>query len=687
MLKAGTQNDDKFEIAYGGDSVSAGNGQDRIVYDATSYGIYDSTNPKPIPQTLDGGGGTDTLVIRLYRPQLDALKAELDDYAATLPREMNFYDQNVKKTADNPFQLNLSMLQRLMDGTLTTGQNNQANFFTFKSIGISIKQFEAIRFEVVNSPPDAADDVVAAVEDTKTLMKVADLLKNDTDVDGNTLTLTSVQGAENGTVCIEMIDGVQYVAFMPVENHNGPAKFTYTIADGKGGSDTAAVKLDIAAVNDAPVSGGAAAAKGDEDTTITGCVSGASDVDGDALSYSMASLPVDAEGNPVGTLVFNGDGTFSYTPPVNFHGTVTFSYVATDGVLSSAPAMVTLTVLPVNDAPVAPATKLVSVNEDGTSAAIAVGASDVDGDTLSYSIKEGAAPSKGVVSFDQQVGTFVYKPAANLNGADSFTVLVKDGFGGIAEQVVAVQIAAVNDAPTGLQDVNGDLNRVAENAAKGTLVGITAKAFDLLDGDTLNYHFKNEAGQFVQNDGQFEVNATTGVVTVFDGSKLDFEVATVESLTLWASDGKGGAVSRSFNVAVLDVAEEPTGFMGQRVDFDYLYPNRGTEYDDLRTVTVGDGVEIANMWGMGININITNNKIILDFAQSVTFTGDVIFNGVSVSDIDGAIPRITGATLFASDTTALVSDDVSFDANRIFLNLEGVSFTAGAHVEIDVVFA
>ncbi len=75
----------------------------------------------------------------------------------------------------------------------------------------------------------------------------------------------------------------------------------------------------------------------------------------------------------------------------------------------------TFTVNPVNDAPTAPSEKSINVIEDTASGPVAIGAADVDGDTLTYSLAEGG-PAKGTVTFDQAAGTFVYTPNAEVSG-------------------------------------------------------------------------------------------------------------------------------------------------------------------------------------------------------------------------------------------------------------------------------
>jgi hypothetical protein len=96
------------------------------------------------------------------------------------------------------------------------------------------------------------------------------------------------------------------------------------------------------------------------------------------------------------------------------------------------------TILDGDHAPTAPATNSVSVDENTTSPPVPIFASDLDGDTLTYAVKTGSEPGKGTISF---IGdSFVYAPYANLNGADTFTIVVSDGHGGSAEQTVSVNI-------------------------------------------------------------------------------------------------------------------------------------------------------------------------------------------------------------------------------------------------------
>ena len=109
-------------------------------------------------------------------------------------------------------------------------------------------------------------------------------------------------------------------------------------------------------------------------------------------------------------------------------------------------------------------------------------------------------------------------------------------------------IAVSDVAPATPTDSNGATgDSVAEGAANGTAVGITATAADV-NGGTVTYSLTDDAG------GRFAINATTGVVTVADGSLLDYETATSHNITVQASDGSARRQLQTFTIAVSDVA-------------------------------------------------------------------------------------------------------------------------------------
>lgn len=192
----------------------------------------------------------------------------------------------------------------------------------------------------VNDDPVAVDDSAATDEETPVSI---DVLDNDTDVDGDPLTIDQVTQPGHGQVVFTDDE----LTYTPAADYCGPDSFSYTVADGQGGFDSAGVIVAVVCLNDAPLAADDAYETA-EDTLLSvpapGVLGNDSDVDGDALAVSLAA---DAAH---GTLTLHADGSFEYLPAANYHGPDSFSYTLTDGLLTDS-ATVTITVLPENDPP------------------------------------------------------------------------------------------------------------------------------------------------------------------------------------------------------------------------------------------------------------------------------------------------------------------------------------------------
>ncbi|MGD9420096.1 MAG: tandem-95 repeat protein [Verrucomicrobiota bacterium JB025] len=176
------------------------------------------------------------------------------------------------------------------------------------------------------------------------------------------------------------------------------------------------------------------------DIPAAGVLANDTDSNNDTLSAVLVS------GVSHGSLTLNADGSFSYTPEADYHGLDSFSYKANDGALDSDAATVTITVTAVNDTPVA-------VDDSGTTAedtaltVLAPGVlsndSDVESSPLSAIVVAG--PANGTLTLDAD-GGYVYTPAANYSGADSFTYKANDG---ALDSNVATVSLTVTAAPSG----------------------------------------------------------------------------------------------------------------------------------------------------------------------------------------------------------------------------------------------
>ena len=174
------------------------------------------------------------------------------------------------------------------------------------------------------------------------------------------------------------------------------------------------MSITVISVNDAPVANGQSQSL-NEDTTKAITLT-ASDVDGDPLTFTIVTPP--AHGTLTGTMP-----NLTYTPAANYNGADSFTFKVNDGSVDSNIATVSLTIIAVNDAPVAQAGSFTTpVNTPYTGQLIGT---DVEGDPLTYTIT--TQPTKGTVTVNPSTGVFTYTPAAGRAGADSFRFRVNDG--------------------------------------------------------------------------------------------------------------------------------------------------------------------------------------------------------------------------------------------------------------------
>src|SRR5207253_2203849 len=225
---------------------------------------------------------------------------------------------------------------------------------------------------------------------------------------------------------------------------------TYKANDGSADSNVATVTVAVSAVNDAP-SAADDSYTTNEDTPLTiaapGVVGNDTDVDGNPLTAILVSAPAN------GTVTVNANGSFTYTPTANFNGSDSFTYKANDGTIDSNVAIVSISVSAVNDAPSA-ANDSFSTAEDtpltiAAAAGVLVNDTDVDGNALTALVV--TQPAHGTLTLNAD-GSFIYTPAANANGPDSFTYRANDGSADSNVATVTVAVSAVNDAPSAADD-------------------------------------------------------------------------------------------------------------------------------------------------------------------------------------------------------------------------------------------
>lgn len=375
-----------------------------------------------------------------------------------------------------------------------------------------------------NRLPIAVDDI--ATTTTGAPVSIA-VLANDGDPDGDALAITAVTQPPGGSVTFAA-GGVTYT---PATGFAGIDRFSYTIGDGRGGSATATVTVNVtAAPNTPPVAVDDAATAAPGAPATIDVLANDSDADGDALAISAVTQPTG------GSVAISG-GVLVYTSNAGFTGLDRFTYTIGDGRGGSATANVSVNV---SAAPNAPP---VAVDDAGsTSPATAVtldvlaNDSDPDGDPLA--IVGTTQPANGIVAFTG--ATVTYAPNAGFVGNDSFTYTIEDGRGGNATATVRMTVTALpNQSPVATDDVAS-----ATFSAPVTI--------DVLDNDS-------------DADGDpltivSVTQPTTGSVAIAGNSIVYTTSATfptVDSFTYTIEDGRGGSATATVSVTVAGTPNQP----------------------------------------------------------------------------------------------------------------------------------
>ncbi len=433
-----------------------------------------------------------------------------------------------------------------------------------------------------NTPPVASDDTYNTAFNTPVTLNP---LANDTDADGNPLTITAINGVTltpgtaqqintpNGVV---NIDAQGTITFTPNTGFSGQESFNYSISDGQGGTSTANQIISIAPVANDDT------ATVDEGDTVVIAVKGN---DTDAEDGTPSGVVTIVGGPANGTVTVNANGTVSYVHNGSETTSDSFTYTVTDsnGVVSNTATVninVTLNEQDVNEAPVFedpnnPGTPVASYTfnyDENSSDAYVIGtvkATDADaGTTLSYSISSGNG--NGWFEIDASTGEISLTAAGVAAAANDFETLANihnlvvtatDGTNS-SNINVTLNEQDVNDNAPVFEDPNNPGTPVAsytfnydENSSDAYVIG-TVKATDADAGTTLSYSISSGNG-----NGWFEIDASTGEISLtaagVAAAANDFEtLANIHNLVVTATDGTN---SSNINVTLneQDVNEAP----------------------------------------------------------------------------------------------------------------------------------
>jgi Ca2+-binding RTX toxin-like protein len=533
-----------------------------------------------------------------------------------------------------------------------------------------INQTRSLNILAVNDAPTGSPTAVLETnEDTPFIINASELLTGFSDVDEDTLSVVNLV-TSNGTL-IENEDG-NYV-FTPDANFNGEIVLTYGVTDGTETLIEQSISLDVAAVNDIPTgSPTGILADGIEDNAYTISAShllaGFSDVDGDTLA--VANLSANN-----GTVIDNGNGTYTFTPNTNINGVVNLTYDISDGTEAATGQILSFNLSAVNDAPTgSPTTTLLGATED-TAFTISAndllsGFSDIDGDILSV---VNLVASNGTLIKNED-GNYTFTPDANFNGEVVLTYGVTDGIETLTEQSISFNVAAVNDIPTG--SPTATLPEATEDTAFTISTSDLLEGFIDVDGDILSIaNLVASNGTLTDNGNEtytFSPNTNfNGAVTltydVTDGfgtlasQTLNFNVAAVNDAPIGSPTATLPAVAED-TIITINVADLLAGFSdveGDTLSITNLVASNGTLIDNgggifslnpeanfngevTLTYDVTDGLESLTAQSLSFNITAVNDAPTGSPTATLSNTAEdsaIVINAsnllVGFSDVDG----------------------------------------------------
>jgi ELWxxDGT repeat protein/VCBS repeat-containing protein len=456
----------------------------------------------------------------------------------------------------------------------------------------------------------------------------------------------SLSGAPDG-MTIDSSAGV--VQWTPATDQTVPQEFTILLTDAAGNVTSQAVELavlgGVPTYPDQYVT--------DEDTGLTVDVdSGVLVNDGDDQSSPLTAAL--ADGPAHGTLTFNADGSFTYTPDGNFFGEDSFTYTASDGVATGNVAKVTITVDSIPDPP-SPAGDAYVLDEDTTlTVEIADGvlANDVDADGDELAVEVVSSPSMGTLTLNTD-GSFTYAPDAETSGIDSFTYRVSDGVATSDSVTVTLTIAAADDVPV----ASADAYEVDEDTTLGVaaVAGVLANDTDV-DSDELTVTIDTEPGH--------------GTLTLNDDGSFSYDPEAdfygTDSFSYIVSDGNSQSVAATVTITVNSQADPPTATDdettvlsdGDSHNIDVL-ANDSSDPDESQTLTITSVTQGSE----GGVVAVSGDGTTIEYTAPSGFTGTETFD-YTIEDTDGLTSTATVTVDVTDSGSSVLSGFVYIDADN-----------------------
>jgi VCBS repeat-containing protein len=603
------------------------------------------------------------------------------------------------------------------DGSFTyvhDGSETTSDSFVYQLSDGSLNSTATVHITItaVNDAPVAVNDAYSVDEGGTLNVAAPGVLGNDTDADGPSIHAVLVSGpAHASSFTLNANGSFTYV-------HNGSEttsdSFTYKANDGSLDSNVATVNITINPVNDAPVANNDGPYNVNEGGTLTVAAPGVLGNDTDADSPTLTAILVSGPAH-ASSFTLNPNGSFTYVHDGSETTSDSFTYKANDGSLDSNVATVSITITPVNDAPVAVNDGPYNVSEGGTLNVAAPGVlgndTDADSPTLTAILVSGPAHASSFTLNPN--GSFTYVHDGTETTTDTFTYKANDGSLDSNVATVTITIAPVDDAPVAVNDgpygVNegGTLNVAAPGVLGNdtdvdspTLTAILvsgpahATSFTLNPNGSFTYvHDGSETTTdtftYKANDGTLDSNVATVSITITPVNDAPvavndaYSVNEGDSLTVSAPGVLGNDTDAENNAltAVLVTGPAHASSFTLNPDGSFVYVHDGSETTtDSFTYRANDGTSLSNIATVTITINPVNDAPVANpNTYSVSFhqTLNVAAPGVlgNDTDVDGPPPLTAVLVTGPTQGTFALNADGSFTYTHTGPTLGTDSFT------------
>jgi len=494
-------------------------------------------------------------------------------------------------------------------------------------------------FTITVTPVNDAPVIVqgAAVNAGTTEDIAVEVTLTATDAENDDLTWSIGNKPANGEAVVSGSGNSQTVIYTPAPDFSGSDSFTVEVSDGTV-SSSVTVNVTVSAANDAPVITSVAKTTATEDVAYEYDVN-ATDVDGDALTYSLSD---DA---PEGMTIDTATGVISWTPVEG--ETSADVTVSVSDLLATTTQSFTIVVTPVNDAPVITSTAPLTATED-LEYTYQAAASDAENDDLTWSLTQNPAS----MTIDAATGLIRWTPA---NGVTSATVTVKaEDSSQSATQTFTIQVGGVNDAPVitegdtatigTTEDVAGSVTLHATDDDGDELIWAirdlpangTASVFNGVVTYTPAPDYNGDASFTVQVSDAIATDVITVNVTVApasDAPVIDSSAITTAiqgelyTYQVVAADADGDDLTYRLTAAPDGMTVSATGLISWT-------PGNDVSAAAV-TIVVSDGVLDAQQ-SFDISVTSTNDAPVFTSTPVVTATEDTLYTyPVTATDADG----------------------------------------------------